>query len=57
MIAKRKTFSAYRLWREALGVGWKDYLLSLQETSGCGVWVKEVANYLPGAGCEYEEKV
>ena len=57
MIAKRKAFSAYRLWREALGVGWKDYLLSLQETSGCGVRVKEVANYLPGAGCEYEEKV
>jgi len=50
-------FSAYRLWREALGVRWKDYLLSLQATSGCGVWVKEVANYLLGAGYEYEEKV
>ena len=57
MIAKRNMFSAYRLWREALGVGWKDYLLSLQETSGCGVWVKEVANYLLGAGYKYEEKV
>jgi len=57
LVAKRNMFSAYGLRREVLGVGWKDYLLSLQGTSGCGVWVKEVANYLLGAGYEYEEKV
>jgi len=56
-VARRNTLYAYRLWKEALGITWKDYLLSLQKTPGCGVWVREVASHLWKEGYRYEEKV
>lgn len=56
-IARRNTLNAYRLWKEALAIGWKDYLVSVQNTVGCGVWVKEVATHLLREGYRYEEKI
>jgi len=56
-IAKRNTVNAYRLWKEALGISWKDYLVSLQKCPGCGVWVREASNHLLREGYRYEEKV
>lgn len=56
-VAKRNTINAYRPWKEALGIAWKDYLVSLQKTPGCGVWVREVSNHLLREGYRYEEKV
>lgn len=57
LVAKRNAVNAYRLWKEALGIPWKDYLVSLQKTPGCGLWVREVANHLLMEGYRYEGKV
>lgn len=56
-VAKRNIVNAYRLWKEALHIAWKDYLVSLQSTVGCGSWVREVASYLLREDYGYEEKV
>lgn len=44
--ALTRLHAAFKEWERAMGIEWKEYLVSICRTEGLGLWVREVAVYL-----------
>ncbi|RLG91418.1 MAG: hypothetical protein DRO36_04245 [Candidatus Hecatellales archaeon] len=36
----------FKVWREAMEIGWKEFLEEVRKNPNTGVWVKEVISYI-----------
>jgi len=44
--AYKSIIEAYREWREAMNISWREYLEEIAKNPYSGRWVKDVASYL-----------
>ena len=44
--ARQSLHKAFSLWRDALEIGWEDYLVAVSARQESGKWVCEVAHHL-----------
>jgi hypothetical protein len=48
--AREEVVQRYEIWKEAMGISWKEYLNEVAENPYTGSWAKEVAKHLQGRG-------